>query len=67
MSIEILNNDTIVAIATANGIGSISIIRISGDEAIKALSTVTDASNITPMYIFVIIFDYVGCPCITRK
>ncbi len=48
MSIEILNNDTIVAIATANGIGSISIIRISGDEAIKALSTVTDASNITP-------------------
>ena len=27
--------DTIVAIATANGIGSISIVRLSGDEALK--------------------------------
>ena len=47
MSLE-TNNDTIVAIATANGIGSISIIRISGDEAIKALSCITETSNITP-------------------
>jgi tRNA modification GTPase len=31
----LLENDTIVAIATANGIGSISIIRVSGNEALN--------------------------------
>ncbi len=29
-----MNNDTISAVATANGIGSIAIIRISGDKAL---------------------------------
>ena len=31
----IKNNDTIVAIATANGIGSISIVRLSGKDALN--------------------------------
>ncbi|NLO16918.1 MAG: tRNA uridine-5-carboxymethylaminomethyl(34) synthesis GTPase MnmE [Arcobacter butzleri] len=47
-----VNNDTIVAIATANGIGSISIIRISGDKALKSLGFLCDISNITPRKVF---------------
>lgn len=29
-----MNNDTICALATANGIGALGIIRVSGDEAL---------------------------------
>jgi tRNA modification GTPase len=42
------NNDTIVAIATANGIGSISIIRLSGDDALCIASKLLKISSLTP-------------------
>ncbi|MDD5158336.1 tRNA uridine-5-carboxymethylaminomethyl(34) synthesis GTPase MnmE [Sulfurimonas sp.] len=43
-------NDTISAIATANGIGSISIIRISGDRALQISSVLTKDKKLTPRY-----------------
>lgn len=43
-------NDTISAIATANGIGSISIIRISGDRALQISSALTKDKKLTPRY-----------------
>lgn len=43
-------NDTIAAIATANGIGSIAIIRISGDRALEIAKTLTKKENFTPRY-----------------
>ena len=41
-------NDTISAIATANGIGSIAIIRLSGDRALSIAKLLTKRHNFTP-------------------
>jgi len=43
-------NDTITAIATANGIGSISIIRLSGDRALQIAKTVTKRDTFSPRH-----------------
>ena len=45
-----MNNDTISAIATANGIGSIAIIRISGDKALEIAKKLTNKENFPPRY-----------------
>ncbi|MDD3476083.1 MAG: tRNA uridine-5-carboxymethylaminomethyl(34) synthesis GTPase MnmE [Sulfurimonas sp.] len=45
-----MHEDTISAIATANGIGSIAIIRISGDRALEIASKITRKENFTPRY-----------------
>lgn len=45
-----MNNDTISAIATANGIGSIAIIRISGDRALEIATKLTHKKDFTPRY-----------------
>ena len=45
-----MNNDTISAIATANGIGSIAIIRISGDRALDVLEKLTNKKEFSPRY-----------------
>jgi tRNA modification GTPase len=45
---NIKNNDTIVAIATANGIGSISIIRLSGDDALSIALKLLKISSLDP-------------------
>jgi tRNA modification GTPase len=42
------NTDTIVAIATAYGVGSIAIVRLSGDEAKSILEKTTQKNNYTP-------------------
>ncbi len=43
-------NDTIVAIATANGIGSISIVRLSGENALQIALKLTKKDSLTPRY-----------------
>lgn len=45
-----MSTDTISAIATANGIGSIAIIRISGDRAFEIAKKLTRKKNFTPRY-----------------
>ena len=45
-----MNNDTISAIATANGIGSIAIIRISGDRALEIAQKLSKRDNLTPRH-----------------
>jgi tRNA modification GTPase len=45
-----MTNDTISAIATANGIGSIAIIRISGDRALDIAKKLTKKDNFSPRY-----------------
>lgn len=45
-----MSQDTIVAIATANGIGSIAIIRLSGPKALKIASKLTKQDTFTPRY-----------------
>ena len=45
-----MNSDTISAIATANGIGSIAIIRLSGDRAQEIAKTLTKKDNFLPRY-----------------
>lgn len=42
-----MNNDTIAAVATAYGIGSISIIRLSGDEALSIAMSLSKKSDFT--------------------
>lgn len=42
--------DTISAIATANGIGSIAIIRISGDKALQIAKSLTKKEDFSPRY-----------------
>ena len=53
MNIEVKNNklfdnSTIVAIATANGIGSISIVRLSGENAYDIALKISQKSNFSP-------------------
>ena len=43
-------DDTIVAHATANGVGSIAIIRISGDRALEIAKKLTTRKEFTPRY-----------------
>jgi tRNA modification GTPase len=45
-----MDNDTIVAIATANGIGSIAIIRLSGDKALSIAKAISKKTSFTPRY-----------------
>ncbi|MDQ1263195.1 MAG: tRNA modification GTPase [Campylobacterota bacterium] len=45
-----MNNDTISAVATANGIGSIAIIRISGDRALSIAKKITCKQDFSPRY-----------------
>lgn len=44
-------SSTICAIATANGIGSIAIIRLSGDDALKIALELTKKETLTPRYV----------------
>ena len=46
----ILENDTIVAIATASGVGAISIIRLSGSDAYNIALKITKKDSLTPRY-----------------
>jgi len=46
----VFNEDTIVAIATANGIGSISIVRLSGINAKEIALKISKKENLTPRY-----------------
>lgn len=45
-----MENDTISAIATANGMGSIAIIRISGDRALEIAKKLTQKKDFSPRY-----------------
>ena len=45
-----MNRDTICAIATANGIGSIAIIRLSGDRALEIAKILTKRELLNPRY-----------------
>jgi len=45
-----MTSDTISAIATANGIGSIAIIRISGDRALEIAKKLTKKEDFSPRY-----------------
>lgn len=45
-----MDNDTIVAIATAHGIGSIAIIRLSGDKALEIVKKLSHKDNFSPRY-----------------
>jgi len=48
--ISYMYEDTIAAIATANGIGSIAIIRLSGIHALSIAKTLTKKENLVPRY-----------------
>ena len=43
-------NDTIAAIATANGVGSISILRLSGERSYEIALKLTRKSQLQPRY-----------------
>lgn len=45
-----MTTDTIVAIATANGIGSISIVRLSGVDALQIALNISKKTKLTPRY-----------------
>ena len=45
-----MTSDTITAIATANGIGSIAIIRISGDKALDIAKTLSQRTDFSPRH-----------------
>ncbi|HHH19689.1 MAG TPA: tRNA uridine-5-carboxymethylaminomethyl(34) synthesis GTPase MnmE [Campylobacterales bacterium] len=45
-----MSKDTIAAIATATGVSSISIIRVSGDNALALARTITHKTSIEPRY-----------------
>ena len=52
-------NDTIAAIATAQGIGSISIIRVSGEEAIENVQKIFKGKNLEKVNSHTINYGYI--------
>lgn len=48
MNTKTINEDTIVAIATANGIGSIGIVRLSGSMALKIALNISKRKSLNP-------------------
>ena len=52
-------NDTIVAISTALGVGAISIVRISGQEAIKIANSIFEGSDLEKVKSHTIHFGYI--------
>ena len=54
-----MDNHTIAAIATANGIGSIAIIRLSGDKALDIVKSITHKDDFSPRYATLTnVYDY---------
>jgi len=47
-TIKMINNDTIVAIATASGMGAISIIRLSGENSLDIALKISKKTSLTP-------------------
>jgi tRNA modification GTPase len=59
MNTKMVDNDTIVAIATASGIGSISIVRLSGPQALEIALKISKKQSFTPRYATLSkLFDY---------
>ena len=54
-----LNQDTICAIATANGVGAIGIIRISGNEAFKIAAKIFEGKNLEEVKSHTIHYGYI--------
>ena len=52
-------NDTIAAISTALGVGAISIIRVSGDEAVKIVNKMTKSKKIINSLTHTIHYDFI--------
>ena len=52
-------NDTIAAISTALGVGAISIIRVSGDDAIKIVNKITRSKKINQLPTHTIHYDFI--------
>ena len=52
-------NDTIAAISTALGVGAISIIRVSGDEAVKIVNKITKSKKIINSLTHTIHYDFI--------
>lgn len=52
-------NDTIAAISTALGVGAISIIRVSGDEAIPIVNTIFKGKDLTTVNTHTIHYGYI--------
>jgi len=51
-------NETIVAIATSNGVGSIAIVRLSGNQALQIAKKISQKDNIIPRYAHLVyVFD----------
>ena len=45
---SLYDKDSIVALATARGVGALSIVRVSGDLATKIFKALTDIKKIRP-------------------
>ena len=54
-----MNQDTICAIATANGIGAIGIIRISGNDAFKIAAKIFDGKNLEKVDSHTVHYGYI--------
>ena len=54
-----MNQDTICAIATANGVGAIGIIRISGNEAFKIAAKIFEGKNLEEVKSHTIHYGYI--------
>ena len=54
-----MTNDTIAAIATSSGIGSISIIRISGNESISIVNSIFRGKDLNKVVTHTITYGYI--------
>lgn len=54
-----MNHDTICALATANGIGAIGIIRVSGDNAFAIVNKVFEGKNLEKVDSHTVHYGYI--------
>lgn len=54
-----MNHDTICALATANGVGAIGIIRVSGDDAVEIVNKVFEGKNLEKVDSHTVHYGYI--------
>ena len=54
-----MKQDTICALATANGIGAIGIIRVSGEDAIAIVNTIFEGRNLEKVNTHTVHYGYI--------
>ena len=61
-----MNQDTICALATANGMGAIGIIRVSGEKAFEIVNSIFEGKDLTKVKTHTVHYGYILTPTLSK-